>query len=93
MSEPYYPRAFRFHCRQWALDEAENLAAFLDEVTSEKASGTIAFSDPAQSGLGRAFSLLRDLIAIGGGADLALPTFNGTSPWLDAPPSKPTRHE
>lgn len=91
MSEPYYPRAFRFHCRQWALDEAESLAAFLGEATAEIAFGSAGLSDRAQAGLGRAFSLLRDLIAIGGGADLALPTFDGTSPWLDAPPSKPTR--
>ncbi|ABM27107.1 hypothetical protein [Nitratidesulfovibrio vulgaris] len=89
MSEPYYPRAFRLHSREMAMVEADDLAVFLSEVTAEIAFGSAGLSDQAQAGLGRAFSLLRDLIAIGGGADLALPTFDGTSPWRDAPPASP----
>lgn len=93
MSEPYYPRVFRLHSREMAMVEAEDLTVFLGEITAEIAFGSAGLSDQAQAGLGRVFSLLRDLIAIGGGAGLALPTFDGTSPWLDAPPASPQAPE
>ena len=65
-----------------ALDEAGQLAAFLDEAVCAMFNSGMEPSEAAKLGVAQAFALLKDKIAIGNGTVPSMPPQDGSYPWL-----------